>query len=285
MWGWLLLSWVGASVAFAVVHHRMRASQPQVGSSARALLARFEATLAREHPEVRFCGLVPGELVALLEVDGQETPVPLRAVLRHIEAFPDALPSLVDQLIAEVRELGLERASDYEFADVAADLMPQVRPLDWVAEKGRFGDSALVTRPLTDELCVAYVLDSEQCMTFVCRAHLRQWGRSAADVHNLALQNLRQRTGPVAPPTAGPLVFRTGDGYDAARMLLLDPDRCEGLLLSVPDRDAMWVGDEEDATVAQLMAQNDGLAAGHPISSTVLRVEQGQFVPLPGSEH
>jgi uncharacterized protein YtpQ (UPF0354 family) len=278
MWGWLLLGWFGASIVFAVMHHRMRSAQPQVGSAARTVLARFESVLRREHPDVGFKGMVPGEMVAILDVDGQETPVPLRTVIRHAEAFPDSLPSLVDQLLEEVREAAIERHDDYAFADVATDLMPQVRPREWVEQKGRFGDAALVTRPLTDELSIAYVIDGDSCMTFVCRAHLRFWGRSEADVHNLALQNLRRRTGDVGVPSSGPLVFRLGDGYDAARMLLLDPERCEGLLVAAPDRDLLWVGEPGEATVASLMASSGELIGDHPVHGSVLKVERGAFV-------
>lgn len=284
MWGWLLLGWFGASVAFAVLHHRMRSGQPQVGAAARTVLARFESVLRREHPDVLLKGMVPGEMVAILEVDGQETPVPLRTVIRHAEAFPDSLPSIVDQLLEEIREVAIESHDDYAFADVATDLMPQVRPREWVEKQGRFGDAALVSRPLTEELAIAYVIDGEHCMTFVSRAHLRFWGRAEADIHNLAVQNLRQRTGDVAVPASGPLVFRLGDGYDAARMLLLDPERCEGLLVAAPDRDMLWVGDPEEVTVAQLMASSGDVLGSHPVHGSVLKVQQGEFVEARGDE-
>jgi len=281
----MVLAWCGASLLVAVIHHRMRSAQPRLGADVSTFLARFEAELARSHRDVRFLGMLPGQLVAILEVRGQETPVPIQGLVRHVTAFPDSLGVVVDQLIDEIEEIGLEQPDDREFAEIVADLMPQVRSVAWVERHGRFGDSTLVSRPLTDDLCVTYVIDGPHCMTFVCRAHLRRWGRTDDDLHNLALANLRARCGGTPDPADEPGLYATGDGYDAARMLLLDPERCDGLLVAVPDRDVLWVGAEENADLASIMAVNEDLnrRASHPVSPSVFRIRSGGLERVSGS--
>ncbi|MBL8754094.1 MAG: hypothetical protein JNK15_12410 [Planctomycetes bacterium] len=76
-------------------------------------------------------------------------------------------------------------------------------------------------------------------------------------------------------------MMQTGDGYDAARALLLEPK--EGLLLAIPDRDTLWVGPEAGQNLAQLMATTEDIAnhATHPVSDRVYRVTDGRFEALP----
>jgi len=71
----------------------------------------------------------------------------------------------------------------------------------------------------------------------VCRAHLKFWERTEEDVFHLANQNLRRISTadmPVPSTTDGPVRVGEGDGYDAARVLLLDPDKARGLLIAIP---------------------------------------------------
>ena len=115
----------------------------------------------------------------------------------------------------------------------------------WIEQQARFGDGALVHRPLMEDLHIVYVIDDPHAMVFVCRAHLRQWRRSAEDVHRLAIANLQRRAGVVSQVAAAgdPVLLQTGDGYDAARVLALD--HADGLLVAIPDRDVLWLARDE----------------------------------------
>src|SRR5690606_24630333 len=125
----------------------------------------------------------------------------------------------------------------------------------------------LVHRPLNDDLATVYVLDDPHCMVFVCREHLRRWRKTETDVHNLALANLARLGAGVdgASATAEPMVVQSGDGFDAARVLLLE--QAEGLLVAIPDRDTLWIGPENGQNLEQLMATTEAIArqSPHPV--------------------
>ncbi len=285
MWLWVVLGWCAIAVLTALALHRARARRPGYPPEVAAFLLRFETELAENHPDVQFLGMLPDRFACLLRVDGQETPVALHDAYRHAEAFPDNVPRMVVRLLTDIREVGLHRVDDIDFALAAPLLMPQVRSRAWLEEQGTFGDSALVYRPLNDELVTVYVVDDDHCMVFVCREHLRRWRRSDADVHNLALANLVQRGRPDlgAAPAEVPVVLQSGDGFDATRVLLLD--QVEGLLVAIPDRDTLWVGSERGQNLEQLMATTEAIArdAAHPVSPHLFCVKDGRLEPLPRS--
>ena len=283
MWLWVTTAWAAAAVLVAAIHRRWRRVAAQPSPELAAFMLRFENELASAHPDVGFLGMLPDRFACLLRVDGQETAVPMHDVFRHAEAQPDRFTRIVAGLLLDIREVGLDRVGDVDFAAAAPLVLPQVRSRAWLDERGTFGDSGLVHTPLAAELVTVYVIDDAHNMVFVCREHLRRWRRDAADLHNLALANLARRGGPV-PETAlrdGALV-QTGDGFDAARVLLLD--RRDGLLVAIPDRDTLWVGPEAGQNLEQLMATTEAIAANapHPVSAAVFRVTDGQLEPVTG---
>lgn len=284
--GWLLVVWLLMSVVLAAMHHRLRRLQPAVPPEVEEFLIRFETTLLRRHPQVGFRGLLPGSLCALLSVRGQEVKVDLSETMRRSQAFPDAFDVTVDRLLGEVEEAGLDHIVEHEFPAVAAAILPQIRPRAWLQDAGRFGDGALVHRTLNDELVVVYVIDRDEQVVFVCNAHLRVWQKTEADLFGLAVANLHRRGLP-APATpqslVEPMIVRTGDGYDAARVLLLQ-EGAEGLLVAMPDRDVLWVGQEQGQDLAGLMANTADLnrRAAHPVSPSLYRVRAGRLEPVGG---
>lgn len=283
MWLWVTIGWCAIAVLTALALHRSRAGRPSYPPEVAAFLLRFETELAEAHPAVAFLGMLPDRFACLLRVDGQETPVALHDAFRHAEAFSDSFPRMVARLLTDIREIGLHRVDDLDFAAAAPLLMPQVRSRSWLESQGTFGDSALVHRPLNDELVTVYVVDDDHCMVFVCREHLRRWRRSEADVHNLALANLARRGQPdLGDPLHGePVVLQSGDGFDATRVLLLD--QVDGLLVAIPDRDTLWVGTERGQNLEQLMATTEAMArdAAHPVSPNLFCVRDGRLETLP----
>jgi uncharacterized protein YtpQ (UPF0354 family) len=283
MWLWVVLGWCICAVGAAIVHHRVRRAELPFSPEVAAFLLRFENELAEAHRQVDYLGLLPDRFACLLRVDGQETVVGLHEAFRHAEAFPDAFSRMVARLLADVREIGLSHVGDVDFATAATNLLPQVRHRDWLAARGTFGDSGLVHTPLNDDLVVVYVIDTANSMTFVCREQQKRWRKSVEDLHRLALGNLARRgaAGLTQRPRDEAMVLQTGDGYDAARVLLLEAQ--EGLLVAVPDRDTLWVGPEQGQDLASLMATTADLAehAPHPVSPQVYRLKDGQLAPLP----
>jgi uncharacterized protein YtpQ (UPF0354 family) len=282
MWLWVLCGWCAVAVSIAALHRRLRRGADRYPPEIAAFVLRLENELDAVHPEVAFLGLLPERFACLLRVDGQETVVGLNELYRHAEAQPDGFTRLVARLLTDIREIGLDRVDDLDFASVATALMPQVRSAAWLDTHGRFGDSGLAHTPLNDDLVTVYVVDVAQSMVFVCRDHLRRWRRSVEDVHQLALANLERRGTDGLPKVVEPqpVVLQSGDGFDAARVLLLQP--AEGLLVAIPDRDTLWVGPEQGQNLEQLMAVTEAIAAQapHPVSGQVFRVTDGRLAAV-----
>lgn len=285
MWLWGTLAWGVVTVAAVALHHRFRRTIDRFEDEVRGFMLRFETELATAHPEVEFLGMLPDRFACLLRIDGQETPVGLHEAYRHAQAFPDAFSRMVARLLHDVREVGLDHVDDIDFASAAPMLLPQVRNRQWLQEQGCFGDSGLAYTALGDDLATVYVLDGGICMVFVCRAHLQRWRKTVAEVHNLAVANLR-RLGDAGLEQAAArgenVRLHSGDGFDAARVLLLAD--APGLLVAIPDRDTLWVGPEQTQDLAQLMATTEAIAetAAHPVSSAVYRLKDGRLEPVPG---
>lgn len=280
---WGALAWFAVAIVAVALHRRFRALAPAYPAEVRSFLLQFESELSRGDHGAQFLGMLPGRFACLLRVDGQETPVGLYEAYRHVEAFPDSLTGTVTRLLADVREVGLDRADALEFAAAAPLLLPQVRSRRWLDEQGTFGDSGLVYTAINDELVAVYVVDDSSCMVFVCRRHLDRWRKGVADVHGLALANLARlgRNGlDIGIDEA--VTLQSGDGFDASRLLLLDQQ--EGLLVAVPDRDTLWVGHDDGQGLEQLMAATEELAdrSRHPVSGTLFRVTDGRLQPVAG---
>jgi hypothetical protein len=285
MWFWIGAAWLAAAWVGVVVHRRWRDRAMAADPLLAAFVLRLETELAERHPAVRFLGMLPDRFACLLEVDGQETVVALHGLHVHADADADAFTRAVARLIGEVRDVGLDRLDDADgdFAFAAPSLLPQVRTRAWLAEHGAFGDSGLVHRPLGERLVVVYVLDEGADMVFVCRGHLQRWRRSEAELYDLARANLASRGEPLpARVPAEGLVLRSGDGYDAARLLLL-LGADEELLVAVPDRDTLWIGRTPDVDVAAVRATAAAVAAHapHPVDGGLFRLTSGQLQPLP----
>lgn len=128
-------------------------------------------------------------------------------------------------------------------------------------------------------LCVAYVLDLERSVAYLTRGHLEDLGLDRAGVHALALRNLAARTPPEVLRRLcegdGIHVLKTGDTYDATRLLLLPPHVPEGQarVVAVPDRDSLVVMDvqgEDALRGARELARTPG--GDRPLFDRPLRV-------------
>lgn len=287
MWTWILIS--GAILCGGVAWKLRRPVEVDPTEDLQAFVDQLTEQIHALDGDYRVRGVVPGTFTMIIAVNRQEMPVPLDNIHRHFVTFPDQLALIARQLLLEIEEVGLETPTDHVFVDAAMRLLPQICRLNWVYENGpAFGDSSIVYRELGGDLAICYVIDDPLSVVFVCQAHLKFWGRKEEDVFHLANQNLRRMSGAeLALPSEsdGPVRVGEGDGYDAARLLLLDPDQTEGLLIAIPERDSLYLGREADRqSLADLMAS--GEPAEHPVSPDLFRIEGQQLVPVsaPGLE-
>ncbi len=281
MWTWLLLGWLGLALLGGAIYARWRSERRRVPKRAEAFLEALHNAVASVGDGVSLGGIVPGRFTGVFVVDGQETPVPLQPLRGHWEAFPHDLPQIVKRLVGEIREDGLDRTNDFDFGELATDILPQIRSVSWIEENSpAFGDGRLVYRPLGPDLAVCYVIDDSWSMVFVCEGHLRQWRRAEEELFGLARRNLAERTDAETGNRihrGDPIVVRSADGYAAARLLLLDVDQADDILVALPDRDVLWIGEAGDADLGDLMARNaeENAQASRPVSSTLYRVSDG----------
>lgn len=282
---WILLVGLLVLVVLWAIYHWQVAPRHRALGEAANFLLDVIAEL-RKHEDVDFRGTLPGAFGILLAVQGQEVPVALNQLHRHYLAFPSRLPQLVGYLLAEIREHALDRAEDHPFAAVAMHILPQIRRLSWVRENGpAFGDSSLVHRPLGPDLAVCYVIDDDWSMVFVCQAHLRLWCRSEADIFQLARQNLARRSVNSVPLPGGEypaVLLRSGDGYDAARVLLFSEDQLEGLVIAMPEQEMLWLGQEARHSLDSLsvLSQEQSQQSPRPVSPEVYRMQNHELVPV-----
>jgi len=287
MWTWIRIGCVRLCVwALSTLRRRLELDPTE---DLQAFVDEVTEEIHAQGPDCQVRGIVPGTFTMVLSVRGQEVPIQLHNIHRHFVTFPDQLPQVVRQLLLEIEEAGLETPKDHRFVDAAMRILPQICRLDWVYENGpAFGDSALVYREFGSDLAICYVIDDPRSVVFVCHAHLEFWGRTEEDIFHLANQNLRRMSGadlPLPSIDEGPVRVGEGDGYDAARVLLLDPDQAQGLLIAIPERDSLYLGREAHRqSLTMLMAS--GESAEHPVSRELYRVEGKQLVPVsePGLE-
>lgn len=171
-----------------------------------------------------------------------------------------------------------ELPTDYE--DVRPDLRPALRnkaSLDFIrlqveAEGGTWAYTPSIH--ISDHLAACVVYDLPQSMRFVSQEDLETWGVPLYLAMETAVQNLEHQTPEMYMQIGDSLyIFRSGDGYDATRMLTLDLlSRLEvqGDPIALPvHRDCLFVtGSYDDAGLTMMATLAEGeLEAGRPVSS------------------
>ncbi|HEY1686957.1 MAG TPA: DUF1444 family protein [Tepidisphaeraceae bacterium] len=86
---------------------------------------------------------------------------------------------------------------------------------------------SVVTEPLIGDLVIAYAIDNDRTITYILRRHFEQWKIDLEMLHDTAIENLITRSEAINAQAAQDdegevslIIFRTGDGYDASRLLL-----------------------------------------------------------------
>ncbi|MGU3539029.1 DUF1444 family protein [Methylobacterium sp. A54F] len=161
------------------------------------------------------------------------------------------------------------------------------------------GTDLLVHRPFSDQLAVTYVLDDKDRYQYVTRAMFEDWGIEAAALEGQASANLETASADadislaVADGVPVLAMVMTGDGYDAARLLL--PGylgslrralKADALTVAAPTRDLLmaWPADSpaRAAFAADVRAQMRRGPYGR--SDELFRSDAAGLRPLAGRE-
>lgn len=202
----------------------------------------------------------------------------------------------LDQLMSEQMDEALALDSPAEAPD-PRQLLPVIKPVEWVdiARRQIQGSgldparAAFIIRPLVADLVVAYALDTDAMMQFVTSDLLEELGLDEARLHETALANLARKLPEMEiKGHDGRYVVRLDRNYDASMLLILDQWRdrvpIDGpILLAVPARDEVLIGDAGDPDIAESLAEiAQEIVAQSPyaLSSQVLRWSDGRLAAL-----
>lgn len=147
-----------------------------------------------------------------------------------------------------------------------------------------------VLKPLTPELCVAYVVDEGDRLVYVQQRHLRDAGMSAADLHLVGKENLQRLANEQLEVVQYGEIFAVlmGGCFEASSILLddlwdLTLADCvkSGFAAVLPARDVLAFCDiQSKAGLGQLrQVLADGLNCDHPLSQRIFERRGTDWLP------
>jgi len=178
-------------------------------------------------------------------------------------------------------------------------LLPRLLPPGFIgalpASDGQHGELAI--RSFRPTLDIAVLVGHEGRSRFVRVDELEGWGTSFEDALAIAVENLAARSAAARfariETDAGPLVVaRSGDGLDAARLVLpglhdvLAPELGSPFLASVPHRDTLLAASREPRSLVEALKQktsDDAARAPHRIADALYLVTADGLSDVPGS--
>jgi uncharacterized protein YtpQ (UPF0354 family) len=150
----------------------------------------------------------------------------------------------------------------------------------------------VITFPLAGEVVVAVAIDLAHAYSYVSPANLEHWKVTEELAYEQALSNLEEASAGIQiHATEAPLLLaiQTGDGYDAARLLLPAMRNLaiehlgEPCYAAVPNRDflIMWSqsNPEEFQTLVRAQVRQDCESQPYPLTSTVFVVTEAEVKP------
>jgi uncharacterized protein YtpQ (UPF0354 family) len=162
-----------------------------------------------------------GPAVDVSEQDGLDTiQLVIDDAYKDYTADPARQQEIVDGLVQDVVKQMDEGNAKRSFADVKDKLMPLLKRR---VDAQQVKDAAITP---FDDLDVIYAVQGDHFFTVATKEDLQRWGKSAGDIHSLALSNLEQQTNTeqklLCEPSGGQKLcgWASGDGYDATRMLV-----------------------------------------------------------------
>ncbi len=217
-----------------------------------------------DHVKVKFplVKIAPGDLPFTLRVNGQLAG--LENIYRMATLRPQERLHQIDRWMVELLRAGEGTPDRFGSLDELKDrILPMVLPA--VSADHYQGT---VKSTLVDGLLVAYAIDQDRTISYIPRDRFVDWKISVEELHDLAINNLVQRSESLAAHAAEDengdvnlILFQTMDGYDASRILL--PTLHERLReylgspfgAAIPNRDMLLCFRNDDETVNRLAHQ------------------------------
>ena len=231
------------------------------------------SALTREQFVEQVLKLVP-EKFPLVKLSRGEEPFSMR-VNGHVVALedlyrrtllqPDDVRQHVERWVVELlraTEGSPDRAGSF------AALRDRILPMVLSDEKAQTAHRQTLSESLVAGLRVAYAIDSDRSIAYVPRAQFDEWNISREKLHKTALENLVARSEAMSAQAAQDesgrinlILFQSGDGYDASRILLptlherLREHLSSPFAAAIPNRDILICFRNETETIDQVKAQ------------------------------
>jgi uncharacterized protein YtpQ (UPF0354 family) len=221
--------------------------------------------------------------------DGQEGRLVVSEDYAEYTRRPEELEGIVDRLVSLLTSHRERAPLQEDREQIVRAIMPALRDASFLADaEARAGRSLLHDEHDTG-LLVFYVVDQPPTYSYMAEAALEGLSLTAEQVRSLALNNLSQRTGAarfeVEQTPDGPIALgRTGDGYDASRLisptLMLTLYRelgCATTVVAIPHRDLMIAAPAGDPALVERvreMAQAELASASSPITASLFLVSR-----------
>ncbi len=223
-----------------------------------------------------------------------------RSVVSELEHFynayrraPAQLKSILESLEGAVRSFAPDRGPQL-WDELEDRIYPMLKPVEMLAEVAERNLPQLIYRPFMADMIVCYVIDEPDSVAFVNEEHLKVWGVMETTLYTRAVDNLRTKT--LKPGTAQVIgegadmlfIYATLDGYDAARILLLDimnewahiiPGR---LVIGIPNRDFLIGFSDANPEVLHRLAlriAQDAQTLDYPLTDQLWTVVDSRIIP------
>jgi uncharacterized protein YtpQ (UPF0354 family) len=212
------------------------------------------------------------ERMAVQLVDYSQTEVTLEAGMGFSKRRFEATIEPLRHLLAQSSEAGRARVVSYfrgvgavaaaprpnrreanaEFAQAAGRILPSLEgSLFGLGAKAAGLELPIFAKPFVGDLHVIHFVELDNGRRLLTEQDTRRWGVTAERVEKAGLSNLYYRSAQETPQVVigleGARRFHIGDGYDAARALVLEPlfyDECKaGIAFAIPATDALIILD------------------------------------------
>lgn len=230
-------------------------------------------------------------LTLTLRVGAREVAIKLDNLYKSYLQDPDALNSLLRAFTQALDKAEHEREIS-SYADLRTRIFPMLKPIALLMTVRERNWPMLAYRPFLADLIISYVIDGPGSLAYITEPHLEHWQISEHEIHEQAIENLRQRTDERGNYTATGegaqrlIVYNTQDGYDATRLLLPGmlirwrPQFPGNMVIGVPNRDFLIAFSDADRTILSSVAQQiqvDAAQREHGLSDQLFTLENGSI--------